>query len=171
MMEKRVDGNDSNAMFQLGIHYIHGKKGVTKDLDKTVELFHRAAELGSPNACYNLAIRYYRGDVGDGVIKDEMKAKQYYEKAAMAGCSDSRFQLGILDATVDRSIKHWLIAANGGNIEAVNEIKKAAVRGVATKDHYAQALRGYQQYLEEVRSAQRDRAAAYSDKYKYLFDP
>jgi hypothetical protein len=42
--------------------------------------------------------------------------------------------------------------------------------GSATIDHYAQALRGYEQYLEEVKSSQRDRAAAYSDEYKYLYE-
>jgi hypothetical protein len=63
-----------------------------------------------------------------------------------------------------------LIAANCGNIKAVDKIKDAMVEGNATWDDYDQALRGYEQYLEEVKSHERDRAAARSDKYKYLFE-
>jgi len=36
-----------------------------------------------------------------------------------------------------------------------------------TKDDYAKALRAHQSYLDEVRSDQRDEAAAHSDEYKY----
>jgi hypothetical protein len=61
-----------------------------------------------------------------------------------------------------------LIATSQGNVHAVNEIKKGAVTGVTTKDHYQQALRGYLQYLNEVKSDQRDRAVAYNEEYKYL---
>jgi TPR repeat protein len=167
-LEKRVDGNDFDAIFQLGIHYLHGNKGMTKDLDKTVKLHHRAAELGSSDACHNLALRYYQGD---GVSKDETKGQQYFEKGAMAGCASSRFFLGFNDVyagSFGRAIKHWLIAASQGNVLAVNSIKEAVVTGVATKDHYQQALRGYLQWMNEVKSDQRDRAAAYSEEYKYL---
>jgi hypothetical protein len=100
-----------------------------------------------------------------------MKARQYYEKGAMAGCTDSRFNLGILDAeagSFDRAIKHWLIGASCGEIRAVNHVKTLMAMGKATRDHYAQALRGYKQYVDEVRSDQRDRAAAYHDDFKYL---
>ena len=36
--------------------------------------------------------------------------------------------------------------------------------GDATKDNYANALRSYQAYLDEVKSEQRDKAA---DRYRY----
>jgi hypothetical protein len=78
-----------------------------------------------------------------------------------------------MDATAgsfDRAIKHWLIGASCGDVRAVNYIKKAMTMGKATKDHYAQALRGYKQNLDDVRSDNRDRAAAYSDEYKYLLE-
>jgi hypothetical protein len=40
--------------------------------------------------------------------------------------------------------------------------------GLTTKDQYAKALRQYQTYLDEVKSDQRDKAVAHSDRYKYL---
>jgi TPR repeat protein len=114
---------------------------IMKDTDKAIKLFHRAADLGSAIANENFGLLY---DTGDGVSKDMVKAKQYHEKGAMAGCATSRLNLGVDDANdgnFDRAIKHWLIAASSGDIRAVNDIKKAMIEGHATKDHYARALR------------------------------
>jgi TPR repeat protein len=170
MLKKRVDSNDANAICSLGGMYLEGSEdfSIKKDIYKADKLFHRAAELGSAAAYLNLGIIYYNGD---GVSKDKAKAKQYYEKGAMTGCVTSRCILGEIEsiaASFDRAIKHWLIAASCGHVSAVNKIKKAMTEGYATRDDYAQALRGYQQYLNEIRSEQRDRAAAYSDEYKYF---
>ena len=41
-------------------------------------------------------------------------------------------------------------------------------KGKATKDEYAKALRSYQAYLNEVKSIQRDEAAAAREDYKYF---
>ena len=46
-------------------------------------------------------------------------------------------------------------------------IKIMYKNGDASKDDYANALRSYQAYLVEVKSDQRDEAAAFSDEYKY----
>jgi hypothetical protein len=172
MLEERVDGNDSDAIYNLGRYYFEGDEdcGVKKNVDKAAKLFHRAADLGSAQAYHNLGVMYARGD---DVCKDDTKAKHYYEKATMAGCVTSRCNLGSMDANAgsfDRAIKHWLIAARFGDINAVNNIKEAMADGDATRDHYAQALRGYTQYMNYVRSDQRDKAAAYSDANKYLPD-
>jgi hypothetical protein len=55
----------------------------------------------------------------------------------MAGCIDSRLNLGVYDANsgnYDRAIKHWLIGANSGDIRAVNDVKLAMIQGDASKD-------------------------------------
>jgi hypothetical protein len=70
----------------------------------------------------------------------------------MMGHVTSRHNLGINDANagnVDQAIKHWLIAASFGDIRAVNDIKKLLIMGYAMGDHYAQALKKYQEYLDE----------------------
>jgi TPR repeat protein len=139
-------------------------------VDKAIKLFHRAAELGSALAYCRLGINY---KIGVGVSKDETKARQYYEKSAVAGDVTARTSLGINDAKAgnfDQAIKHWLIAASFGDIRAVNNIKETMIRGHATKNHYAQALGQYQAHLDEIESDQRDKAAAYADKYKYLIE-
>jgi TPR repeat protein len=124
---------------------------IKKDIDKAVKLLLHAAELGSAQAYYNLGHIH----VG-GINKDEAKAEQYFEKVAMAGCADSRFDLGCIkfDAgRLDRAIKHWLIAARSRELRAVDCIKEEMTDGNATRDdYYAQALRGYELYLDEVKS-------------------
>lgn len=136
------------------------------------KFYHRAADLGSSGARRFLSIMYGNGhnknivsvlsDYGLRVSNDEIKSKKYLELAAMAGCSLSRYTLVLdeIDAfRFDRALKHSLIASSCGNIIAVNTVRSFLREGVATRDQYAQALRGYQQYLNEVRSDQRDQAA------------
>jgi hypothetical protein len=98
---------------------------------------------------------------------------QYKEKGAMAGDVGSRTNLGIDESNAgnfDRAIKHWLIGASSGDIRAVNNLKNIMIKGHATKDQYAQAIRKYQLYLDEVKSDHRDQAAAHSDEFKYLIE-
>ena len=42
-------------------------------------------------------------------------------------------------------------------------IKHMKVHGYATKDDYAKALQSYQSYLDEIKSDDRDTAAAFSN--------
>jgi TPR repeat protein len=89
LVEKRGDSNDARALYLLGMLHNTGDEGwrIERDVDKAVELFHRAAELGYASAYHDLGVMYADGD---GVSKDETKANQYSEKAAMAGCVVSR---------------------------------------------------------------------------------
>ena len=60
-----------------------------------------------------------------------------------------------------------MIAIEGGCNDSLNMIRFMVTKGRATKDDYSKALRGYQSYLDEVKSDQRDEAAAFRDEYKY----
>jgi TPR repeat protein len=127
----------------------------------------RDAELGFAPAYQSLGIVYGKGD---GVSKGKKKARRYHELAAIAGCVKSRLNLALYERKAgrfDRAIKHWLIAASQGDVITVNFIRSSLSSGYATTDHYNQALQGYQLYLDEVKSDQRDKAAAHSHiKYK-----
>ena len=107
---------------------------------------------------------------GRGVERDEKKADHYFELAAMRGVPETRHNLGNSEGRAgnwDRALKHWLIAAGCGYNYSVKNIKQLYMDGHATKEDYAKALLAYQAYLEEVRSEQRDAAAAFDDQYKY----
>ena len=68
----------------------------------------------------------------------------------------------------DRALKHWTIASRGGNSRSVVNAKMLYLEGHATKEDYAKALQSYQTYLSEIKSDQRDEAAAAYDDNKYI---
>ena len=60
-----------------------------------------------------------------------------------------------------------MIAAKSGHNESMDQIKRVYSNGEATKDDYTRALQLYQEYLVEIKSVQRDKAASAYDDYRY----
>ena len=60
-----------------------------------------------------------------------------------------------------------MIAVAGGHSNSLNEIQELYSNGHATKDDYTKALQSYQAYLGEIKSKQRDEAAAANNLYRY----
>ena len=88
----------------------------------------------------------------------------------MSGVVEARNNLGFLEVGAgngNRALKHWNIAVEGGNENSLENIKRLYMKGDATKEDYATALGKYQEYVDEIRSPQRDEAAAFDDSYKY----
>ena len=168
--EKRMELNDAQAIQNMGGHYSNGSLGLLRDHAKAFELFHRAGELGNAESHYIIAGAYR---LGEGVERDEEKAKHYYELAAMGGSAKARHNLGAMEANrrkagnKDRALKHFMIAVKDGNLRSLEIIKEIYKCGFATKDDYATTLRSYRAYIDEIKSDQRDEAVAFSDEYKY----
>jgi len=167
--KKRVEANDAQAIRNIGLYYVDGDHGYPQDYTKALEFFYRAAELGYALAYSNIGYCY---EMGFGVEFDKNKAKNYYEKAAMGGDVYARHKLGnaeLLGGNINtsRALKHHLIAVRGGCNDSVELIKVMYTHGHATKEDYAKALQSYQQYLAEIKSDQRDKAAAAHDDYRY----
>jgi TPR repeat protein len=102
---------------------------------------------------------------------DEKKARHYTELAAICGGVSARHNLSIMEfhaGNLDKPVKHAMIAAGFGHARSLKFIQLALIHGFAMKGGYEKALRAYQQYLEAVRSDQRDDAAAYHHDLKYL---
>ena len=100
---------------------------------------------------------------GRGVDVDTKKATHYWGLAAMRGDVQARHNLGCNEChagKVDRALRHWVIAVKDGDSDSLESIKRMYKNGIATKDDYAKALQSYQEYLVEVKSDQRDEAAA-----------
>ena len=165
-LQKRVELDDAEATFNLGCKYREGDDGFPQDYDKALELFVRAGELGNANAYCDVGYAYYNGE---GVDIDEKKAKHYFKLAAIGGNVNARYNLGIHEknaGNMSRALKHYMIAAEGDDI-SLKQIQKLYTNGHATKDDYAKALRAYQAYLVEIKSPQRDAAAAASAECRY----
>ncbi|EJK65992.1 hypothetical protein THAOC_13108 [Thalassiosira oceanica] len=158
MVHARVGKKDSEAINYLGEKYFYGQLGLQKDMQKAVELWKEAAELGSIDALYNLGVAY---DRGNGVQEDKAKAVEFYRKAAMQGHVLSRNNLGCFEwenRNYDRAVRHLLISAKMGYENSIKAIKEMFMAGVATKEQYAEALKGYQDTVEETKSHDRDEA-------------
>ena len=167
-LHKRVETNDPRAIFILGNHYSEGSHGLAQDHTKALELYHRAAELDNTQSYHNIGNAYFHGN---GVEMNEKKAMHYWELSAMGGASPARHNLGALEqkrGNIDRAVKHYMIAVGGGDNLSLKTFHALYSNGKVTKEKYAKALRAYQQYVGEVKSDQRDAAAAFYGRYKYI---
>ena len=158
MIMTRAKKKDPVAISHLGEKYFYGELGLQKDETRAVELWTEAEELGSIDALYNLGVSHY---FGDGVQEDKNKAAEYYKKAAMLGHVECRHNLGCCvgeKGDHDRAVRHYLISAKMGHKFSVENIKMVFVRGLATKEQYAEALNGFQDAMKEMKSQDRDEA-------------
>ena len=161
-LKKRVDGfRDAEAMYNLGSKYF------IRDGERALELWHQAGELGCPTALNNIGYAY---ESGRGVQVNKKKAIHYYELSAMQGDITARHNLGYIEekaGNMDRALQHYVIGAKSGDTNSLNRIQQMYSNGNATKDIYTAALQAYQAYLCEIKSAQRDEAAAMLEDFKY----
>lgn len=88
-----------------------------------VRLLHRAGELGSPAAQYDLGALYATGD--GPIPKDDCEAVRWYSKAAGQGCAEAQYNLGTMllegegtEQNTAGGIALMEQAANNGNLYA-----------------------------------------------------
>ena len=108
--------------------------------------------IGSINANNRIAHEYHSK-------KQLEKSIQFWALAAMAGHEGARYNLGIVEKMIDidRSTKHFLIAARSGNVEALKEAGKRYKSGHVTKEEYASTLRAHKESQDEMkREAKRE---------------
>ena len=163
-LPKLAELDDAEAIFTLGCNYRNGEYGFPQDDVKALELFVRAEELGCAKAYCNVGAAYYNSR------KDMKRANHYYKLAAIKGNAVARYNLAIAEenaGNMNRALKHYMIAAGGGDSDSLKQIQKLYTNGHATKDDYAKSLRAYQAYLAEIKRTQRDKAAAFDDEKYY----
>jgi len=166
-LDDRIKAGDAIAIINQGCYYVRGTNGVKQDYKKALELFHRAGKLGLNSAYYCIAHIYQEGR---GVKVDVKKANYYYELAAMSGYAAARHYLGLLEAdagNMDRALKHYMIGVRGGYSKSLKKIQELYSKGYVTKEDYTKALQLYQTYLSEIKSDQRDEAAAADEENRY----
>jgi len=165
-MKMRMQAHDPIAIYNIGVYYRDGTNGYPQDYTKALELFHRAAD-GYTIAYASIGYAYSNGE---GVEVDMEKANHYYELASMRGVAGARHNLGLNEiraSNMDNALKHFMIAVRGGYSDSLDNIKILYSNGLASKEDYTKALQSYQTYLSEIKSAQRDKAAAADEEYQY----
>ena len=117
-LKKRMEVGDPYAFGIMGSFYDEGEGGLPQNSTKAIEYWHKAGKFGYTN----LGAAYYNGE---GVERDEKKARHYDELAAMEGDSTARYNLGVSEdnaGNYDRALKHHMIAVRGGFTNALKEI-------------------------------------------------
>ena len=66
--------------------------------------------------------------------------------------------LAALRERSETTTRHFMISAKMGDKYSVESIKKMFMGGVATKEQYTQALKGYQEAFDGMKSHDRDEA-------------
>ena len=167
-IEKRMEVGDADAIHNQGLNYLTGRYGLQKDYTEAFGLLVQAVELGCAEAHNSIGTAFYDGK---GVDRDAKKAKYYYNLAAIGGDATARHNLGVAEVcaggNINRALRHFMIAAGSGQSDSLNVIRELYSNGHTTKDDYTKALRAYQAHLNEIKSEQRDEAAAFSAIYKY----
>lgn len=155
---KRIKANDPAALCEMGTRLYH-----EGDHDKAFEYWTKAAELGDMEAHYQLGSMYWRGD---GVERDEEKAVYHYENAAIGGDPYARHNLGCYEerkGNIERSVKHYIIAANLGHEGSMKALWKHYSAGNITKEKLEVTLRTHQAALDEMKSPEREVAEAWRE--------
>lgn len=158
MMQKRVDKGDAEAIKVLGCKYYFGELGLARDVPRAIELWTEAAELGSLDAHCQLGLSYYNGD---GAEVDKPRGIHHWQQGATKGHVPSRDNLGVVEAkngNYEVAAQHFMIPAKMGHEKSLNGIKRIFKEGRATKAQYAEALIGYRDAVEEMKSPQREEA-------------
>ena len=127
-----AERNDVAAMRNIGHLYRWGQ-GVEPDMQKALDWYRRAAELGFSRAQANLAAIYLQGEEGIPVNYDE--AYKWFTAAAIQGHAVAQYNLGLmyeLGLAVERSepkaLGWYNLAAKAGQPEALERLSQLVRR-------------------------------------------
>ena len=158
-IKRLMEKGNADAFYYFGGYHARGSRGVRQDQAKANEIWLRAGDLGCSGAYYQLGVLYHNGM---GVEIDKMKAKYYWELAAISGDVDARHNIGCVEGEAGnehRAYKHMIIAAKAGNPPSLDRVKDGFMKGFVTKDEYTGTLRAYHERQIEMKSDAREAAA------------
>lgn len=90
---KSANGGCSEAMNDLGLSYVYGKKCVEKDKEEAAKWYKKAASRGDARGWANWGLC---NKLGIGVEEDKYEAVKWYRKAAEQGNASGQSKLGRL---------------------------------------------------------------------------
>lgn len=100
LLEKSATDGSAPAAYGLGDLYLTGQ-GVEASLPKAVEWYNKAASAGNVNATLRLGEIYLQG--GEGLERDEARARFFFRRAAEAGLAQGWGKLGVLSESAARA--------------------------------------------------------------------
>ena len=150
---KAGEQGHAGAQCYLGLCYESGE-GVTKDMQKAVEWYTKAAEWymkaaeqGDAEAQYGLGWCYY---YGKGVPQNHTEAVKWYTKAAKQGHASAQYCLGIcyyngkgVPQNHTEAVKWYTKAAEQGHASAQNNLGYRYYNGEGVTQNYTEAVKWY----------------------------
>ena len=153
---RRAEANDLVALHEIG--KLSADEG---NFDHALECFTKAVAIGNYVGAHYQLSKMYR--FGHGVEKNEKKEVYHLEEAAIGGDAIARNNLGCIEernGRLDRAVKHWIIAANMGLDQSLENVKMAYRKGLVSKGDLASALRAHKAAVDATKSPQREEAEA-----------
>ncbi|KAI8051326.1 hypothetical protein BDF22DRAFT_656739 [Syncephalis plumigaleata] len=87
IIDRLAKANNGEAVYIKGTWYAAGKMGNTRDADKALKYYQRAAKLGYPKASFQIG-RHYENDPN--------RAMQFYQRASALGDADANYRMGTI---------------------------------------------------------------------------
>lgn len=126
---------DNDQLIFLALQYQFGAKGYGKDIELAERLNNLAVEKGDSRGLTNLGLLHSSRD-------NSLEAIRYFTKAANAGESWARYNLGIMSLAgmcVERSytkaVQHFSIASNQGNFMASYALAQTCINRYGDPSH------------------------------------
>lgn len=127
LLEKAVSAGNDVAALDLAKYYLFGIY-LKQDLDKSVEYYKKASDMGNPEAQNEIATYYLQGS--NGFIKDEYKAFELLEKAALKDNVSAQFNIYLCyyngwgtPIDIEKAIYWCEKAAANGKQDAINNLE------------------------------------------------
>ena len=158
----RIEKGDTEAMVHMSIRYMFGDKAEEKDEKKSLELLHRAVDLGGADACVTVGLVYK----GSHFQRDYKKAEQLFTQSANAGSATGAYQLGEFYATIKKNtsenVYYFRLSAALGYDRAMKVLTtmyttSGNIRKILTKEEFEATLRSFQAAQNEMKSEAREK--------------
>ena len=142
-----AEQDDINVILWLAEYYLYGTKETDADYEKAVEYYEKAANLGSTDAAYSLAIIYYLGIHFD---VDYEKAIEYLQMGLEQGDSRCQYLMGEsyyfgngVEQDYEKCAEYYKMAAEQGLPIAMNNYGDLFETGMGVELDYDQAFYWY----------------------------
>ena len=143
----------AGAMRGLGYMYLDGK-AVERDIEKGVEWYTKAADLGDISAMNNLGNLYKTGEEvvrdGEKVEQDGEKAIEWYTKAADSGNTSAMYNIGYMymegeavEQDGEKAIEWYTKAVDLGNTDVMDDLGYMYAKGEGVEQDDDKALEWY----------------------------
>ena len=162
LRSKRVLLKDPKALSCMALHYRDGDLGLPVDQAKCVELMRQSADLGNPDAHYQLGTFHIKGEMG--LQQNEEEAIKHWKKAAESGQFLSQHNMGCMEeehGDYDAAMRHWRLSASGGFKDSMDSIMASFEVGLLHHKDLAETLRAFYRARAEMKSKDRDQYIEY----------